>query len=171
MPVRSYQSVNGKIRGETQGGNLPLRTTYFHDALGSVIATANNYGVAKNAVRYADWGALNFQNSGWGALRFGRVGASGYRSLGPANTDVYVRARHYSGTEARWTSVDHPHEQLARDTPYSYASSNPVRYTDPSGSTPTYDPPWLNGPIGTKAKNCLASALRKQRYCKGLSGQ
>src|SRR5487761_2037597 len=101
MPVRSYQSVNGKIRGETQGGNLPLRTTYFHDALGSVIATVNNYGVAKNAVRYADWGAQNYQNSGWGAPRFGWIGIWGYRSLGPTFTDVYVRARHYSSTQGR----------------------------------------------------------------------
>ena len=48
-----------------------MRTTYFHDALGNVVATANQDGVAKNAVRYSDWGAINYQNSGRGALRFG----------------------------------------------------------------------------------------------------
>jgi RHS repeat-associated protein len=58
------------------------------------------------------------------------VGTQGYRVTNRVHSDYYVRARHYSNVEGRWTSTDPtwPDESL-----YAYASASPISQTDPEG--------------------------------------
>jgi len=44
-----YHTVNGKLIGETSGGQ---RTSYLTDALGSLTATADSSGSVGNTCRY-----------------------------------------------------------------------------------------------------------------------
>ncbi|MBD3177880.1 MAG: hypothetical protein GF320_22125, partial [Armatimonadia bacterium] len=77
---------------------------------------------------------------------------------------LYVRARHYQPTTARWLSVDSVEEEPR----YVYVSGHPADRIDPSGEGPNDRPPWgflgkcdrpgplpcddKTGPVGTK--NC-----------------
>ena len=54
MPTTYYNTVNGRIQGETTAG---VATTYMTDALGSVTGTIQN-GAVVNTYRYNPYGSL-----------------------------------------------------------------------------------------------------------------
>src|SRR5207302_3743612 len=61
----------------------------------------------------------------------------------PETKLIYLRARYYDPTTGRFLQADPAAPDLT-DTQslnqYSYARNNPLRYTDPTGQTPTGDP-------------------------------
>ena len=58
----------------------------------------------------------------------------------------YVRVRHFDAVLGRWTSQDPLGYSGSKRNLYEYASSCPLRYTDPSGELQTT--PWLVGVCG-----------------------
>src|SRR5438034_1098879 len=104
MAVTNYYSIDGKILGEkTTGGS---RVDYLTDALGSVTATLNQSAQVINTYRYKPFGA-QLAKTGVGAdPSFLWVGTQGYRKTSRKFSDFYVRARHYSSEEGRWTTKD-----------------------------------------------------------------
>ena len=82
------------------------------DALGSVVRTESQYGGAN--FRYTAYGKLMKTTPGYTNYGFGWVGSLGYRQTNLTHSEQYVRARHYSSTESRWTT------QAAITSPDSY---------------------------------------------------
>ncbi len=123
--TKSYYSIDEVIIGEAGGGT---RTGYLPDALGSVTATVDETGTITNTYRYKPYGG-QLSKTGVGAdPKFQWIGQWGYRR----NTQTlnYVRARDYDVSLSSWISAD---PYWPRESPYLYASSNPVRWVDSSG--------------------------------------
>jgi len=130
MPVTNYLTVKGEIIGEATGG---VRTDYLTDALGSVTATVDQSASVVNTYRYKPYGELLAKTGSGSDPQFGWVGSAGYAGTGRKYAEVYVRARHYSSANARWTSKD-PIGQGGSDLNYyRYVENRPVGRTDPSG--------------------------------------
>ena len=131
MAVTNYYAVNAELLGEKTVGSS--RIDYLTDALGSVTATLNQSAQVVNTYRYKPYGT-QLAKTGTGAdPAFTWVGSQGYRQTSRKFADVYVRARHYSASTARWTTTD-PLRWFSDDaSAYAYANSNPLTYTDPSG--------------------------------------
>ena len=127
MGVTSYYAVNGEIIGEN-GPNG--RIDHQMDALGSVVGTMNSSGSAQKVYRYKPYGAV-LNDSGPGPEPLFRwVGTKGYRYSGRAQSDFYVRSRHYGSTAGGWNSVD---RMWPIEPPYTYALDNPTSAADPTG--------------------------------------
>jgi len=133
MPVTNYLTANGEIIGESTGG---VRTDYLTDALGSVTGTVDQSASVVNTYRYKPYGELLAKTGTGSDPVFGWVGSAGYAQTGRKYAEVYVRARHYSSTNARWTSKD-PIGQGGGDLNfYRYVGNRPVGRTDSSGLKP-----------------------------------
>jgi RHS repeat-associated protein len=128
MAVTNYDTVNGQLIGEIAVGATTTGTTYLADELGSVVATASS-GAIVNTYRYSPYGKLLTQSgTGFGPL-FGWLGAWGYRVCGHNLCEEYVRARAYSTTSARWTTLD----PLGIDgQQYVYGACSQVAFVDPA---------------------------------------
>jgi RHS repeat-associated protein len=126
MPVTNYYSAFGEIIGERKTGQS--RLDYVTDALGSVIATVDQTLTVKSTARYKPYGA-DLATTG-SQVAFGWVGAPGYRRTGRIHQDIYVRARHASTAEGRWTTVD---PLWAEELAYVYVGGNTTTLDDPSG--------------------------------------
>ena len=126
MAVTNYYTVNGEIIAEHTAGQS--RLDYVTDGIGSVIATVDQTLTVKSTARYKPYGAV-LSETGTQPM-YGWVGAPGYRRTSLPHTDIYVRARHLTSVEARWTSSD---RLWPRESAYGYGRSNPVTVTDPSG--------------------------------------
>lgn len=131
MPVTNYYTVDGEIIGEkTSGGS---RIDYLTDALGSVTATVNQSAQVVNTYRYKPYGK-QLSKSGVGAdPKFQWVGTQGYRQTGRSYSDVYVRARHYDTSTARWTTKDPIGMDAGYSEDYIYCLQNPLNRIDASG--------------------------------------
>jgi len=131
MAVTNYYAVNGELLGEKTVGNS--RLDYLTDALGSVTATLNQSAQVVNTYRYKPYGT-QLAKTGTGVdPAYTWVGTQGYRQTGRKFADVYVRARHYSSANGRWTTTD-PLRWFSDDaSAYAYAASNPSSYSDPTG--------------------------------------
>ena len=102
------------------------------DALGSVTATLNQSAQVINTYRYKPFGA-QLAKTGVGAdPSFLWVGTQGYRKTSRKFSDFYVRARHYSSAEGRWTTRD-PIGEAGGINLYGFVGNNPVSYVDPLG--------------------------------------
>ena len=145
MPVTNYYSANGVIIAEHTTGQS--RLDYVTDALGSVIATIDQTLTVKSTARYKPYGATLAQTGT--QPMYGWVGAPGYRRTGLPHTDAYVRKRHLSTPDGRWSSVDliWPSERA-----YECGRSSPSTYSDPLGLAPTAI---LGVPVQVQANNCL----------------
>jgi len=140
MAVTNYYAVNAELVGEKTVGSS--RIDYLTDALGSVTATLNQSAQVVNTYRYKPYGAQLAKTGTAADPAFTWVGAQGYRQTGRKYSDVYVRARHYSSSTARWTTKVRLEDQLEGEHPYGYAFNNPITYTDPSGDVPALPGLW-----------------------------
>ncbi len=99
MTTISYHTVNGSIRST---GVASVTTAVLTDALGSTTRTESIYGGAN--FRYTPYGVQIKSTPGYLTPYFGWGGSLGYRETNVKHIEQYVRARHYSQIEARWTS-------------------------------------------------------------------
>jgi len=129
VPTTTYDSVDGELIGQTAGG---VTTTFLADELGSIVATAQNQALA-NQYRYTPFGAITARTGGASDPRFLWNGRSGYADLSRHGSRYYVRARHYSDSNAVWTSRDPSWPATAA---YGYCDGEPVSVVDPNGRTP-----------------------------------
>jgi RHS repeat-associated protein len=102
---------------------------YLNDALGSVVGTLSDVGALDNTYHYTPYGGPLGADPGPTRL-FAWNGCSGYLSERRNRSSHYVRARHYSNTEARWTTSD---LLWPVESAYNYSFQNPINNTDPSG--------------------------------------
>jgi len=151
MSFKRYYAVNGQLLGQ-ELANGSQRVDFLTDALGSVTATVDQTGTAQDSYRYTPYGQT-LSTSGTGTVPdFRWVGTQGYRwCQGNNNSDYYVRARHYTSLQGRWTSVD---PRWPSQSPYSYVKGSVTLWTDLTGEVP-------NGPL--KCKNCY-----KEGDCDGV---
>ncbi|MBI5706365.1 MAG: hypothetical protein HZC36_05185 [Armatimonadetes bacterium] len=102
------------------------------DALGSVVGTSNKDNTVNRRYQYKPYGT-RLSASGTGSdPRFQWVGSPGYRTTDRSHSSHYVRARHYSQEEGRWTTVD-PLLPIRIITPYIYGSGDPTNNVDHEG--------------------------------------
>jgi RHS repeat-associated protein len=116
----------GLLLSETRG-----TTTYTHhyDALGSTTALTDDAGNVTDTYLYDAWG-LVVRRTGTLPTPYQWVGRQGY--LFDLSTErYYIRARVFSPTIARWTSMD-PLASPPRTMRQIYAI-NPLTFVDPSG--------------------------------------
>ena len=102
MPVTNYYSANGVMIAEHTTGQS--RLDYVNDALGSVISTVDQTLTVKSTAKYKPYGAV-LSETGTQPM-YGWVGSPGYRRTGLPHSDIYVRKRHPSTVDGRWTTVD-----------------------------------------------------------------
>jgi RHS repeat-associated protein len=124
MAVTNYHTVNGEIVGETTSG---VRTDYLVDALGSVTGTVNQSAQVLNTYRYKPYGALLAKTGTAADPKSQWVGTLGYRATSRAQSDYYIRARHYGSAPGRWTTMDRLWPILPA---YQYAESSPAVSVD-----------------------------------------
>ena len=120
---QQYGGVISQRRGTTT-------STYHSDALGSTRALTDSSGNVTDTYLHDAWGNL-VASTGTTTNPFKWVGKYGYYtddSTGP----VYVRARMYEPTVARWMSVD-PLRFVDGSNYYLYAINRPVFLTDANG--------------------------------------
>ena len=123
----SYHTIDGEISSvayEPYTRSVAMLT----DALGSVVRTQDDYGGAD--FRYYAYGGLIKATPGYLTPCIGWVGSLGYRETNLNHAEQYIRARHYSTTEARWTTKDPIWPQQRK---YTYLSGRASTYTDSSG--------------------------------------
>ena len=131
MAVTNYYSVDSDILGEKTTASS--RIDYLTDALGSVTATLNQSAQVVNTYRYKPYGAQLAKTGTAADPAFTWVGAQGYRQTGRKYSDVYVRARHYDTTTARWNTKDPIGFNGGDWNLYRYVANNPISGVDPSG--------------------------------------
>ena len=162
MPVTNYLTVNGEIIGETTGG---VRTDYLTDALGSVTATIDQSASVVNTYRYKPYGELLAKTGAGSDPVFGWLGSQGYVQTGRKYAEQYVRARHYSSTNGRWTSKD-PSGQNGGEKVNIYCAIDSLPLRRISG---------LISPVGGLARNpmekikILKHYAEWNRQCGGVS--
>jgi|GEM_PF-4850278 len=127
----SYHTINGRI-----SSGACTTTSKFEcgwDALGSVVRTTQYNSPNGSSRRYAAYGTPLQQYNYYSDFRMGWVGSFGYRRTVNPHAEQYVRARHYSYTDARWTTREPlwPNERS-----HGYCHGDPITETDPSGHFP-----------------------------------
>src|SRR5277367_4808495 len=101
LSVTNYYSVRGEIIGEHTTGQT--RLDYVTDALGSVISTIDQIPNVNSTARFKPYGA-DLSTTGTTPF-YGWVGSIGhYRRTGRPYSEFYIRARHDSVTDGRWTA-------------------------------------------------------------------
>ena len=124
----NFITSHGMIWGEIS--DTGVTRSYGHDALGSVTETFVN-GALDNTYRYKPYGGLLTKTGTSPDPSFLWNGGSGYRATVLANSDYYVRHRHYSGTSCSWNSTD---SFWPSEPPFAYVRGNPTSNNDPSGN-------------------------------------
>ncbi len=123
--------VYGSLVSQQRSG----QTSYFHfDALGSTRLLTNDLQLATDTYTYDAWGnEISSMGSTVNSYRW--VGQSGYQ-YDISTLCIYVRARIFVPTTARWLSAD-PLFVFAAEGVYTYTDERPTYTTDPSGLMPT----------------------------------
>ncbi|MDI9640040.1 hypothetical protein QM565_30490 [Geitlerinema splendidum] len=142
MAVTNYLSVDGQVYGHSVDGD-PSKTTYYTlDALGSVVATTDNKGNVLNTYEYKPFSGEVLQKTGSAPdPRFMWNGSHGYRTTNLPQKQFlthYVRARHYQGMTAAWTSVD---PLWPQEPAYGYVRNMVTTAFDYFGMYQTVAPP------------------------------
>jgi RHS repeat-associated protein len=102
-------------------------TSYLHgDQIGSTRAVTDAAGAVTETYDYDPYGNPS-SSTGDGTTRFRFAGEYSDRDSGL----IYLRARYYEPSTGQFLTRD-PLEDSTR-TPYGYAGSNPLLYTDPTG--------------------------------------
>ena len=125
MPVTNFDTVNGRIISEYTGS---VQLDYITDALGSVTGVCDQTGALVGSARYKPYGSTLSQSGTEASVSW--VGSKGYRPTGLAHSEFYIRRRHDSDLDGRWTTVDPLWPDMGA---YVYADSRPTVSTDPSG--------------------------------------
>ena len=149
MGTTYYYTVNDEIIGEHTFGQS--RLDYVTDALGSVISTVDQTLSVQSTARYKPYGAILSETGN--QPRYGYVGSPGYRATGVPHSELYVRLRHVSTTEARWTTPDPIWPwQLC----YAYVRSMPTSIVDPWGDSPPGRHITVHSPPGDRLKSAIS---------------
>jgi RHS repeat-associated protein len=138
---RQYGGVISQRRGTTSH-------YHHHDALGSTRFLTDSSGNVTDTYLNDAWGN-NVASTGTTVNPFKWVGKYGYYT-DDSTGQVYVRARMYQPTIARWCSVD-PQGFIDGPNVFVYSNSIPTLRTDPSGESPGFMCPLTCGgtEIGT----------------------
>jgi len=125
----SVMTMNGRIVSETRNG---VRHFHAHDQLGNTIALYDDSGTKTDSYTYWPYGEVRtrtgttvnpYQYSGaWGCYR-------------DSTGRTYMQARTLRHDLTRWVSVD---RRWPRQKRYTYVSSMPTRFIDPSGNRPQF---------------------------------
>ena len=144
----SYDHEPG-LYGNLLSQNRNGVTSYYHyDGRGDTVALTDDSGNVTDTKEYDAWGNV-IASTGSTVTPYQFGGRQGYQT---GNTGVYIWARMYQPTIARWSSVD-PLLPKNLETPFVfvYVKNSPVWLMDPSGliedKYPWYvDPNILNKP-------------------------
>jgi len=154
MAVTNYDTLNGRIRGQSSAG---ARTDFLTDALGSVTATVDPAAAVVNTYRNKAYGVQLAKTGAGVDPKFLWAGDTGSRNTGLGGSDFYNRARHYGAGHATWTSplkslvmVDNGNTEFT----YSYAYQNPTTFIDPNGLKPVKPSPQKGSGMGSNFGNC-----------------
>lgn len=116
----------------------PAAEYFLGDALGSVRQMADANGEITFARGYDPYGVVTY-TTGASQTEFGFTGEQ-YGEYGDSTQLLYLRARHYSPADGRFTSRDTWAGDYQNPLSYNkwlYAYSNPVKYIDPTGLFPS----------------------------------
>jgi RHS repeat-associated protein len=102
-------------------------TYLHHDQLGSIRVLTNSSGAVSGTYRYGPNGAVWSHTGTAGSM----MGFAGQPKMHTENQLIYLRARTYDPVTAQFLSRD-PVTAVTGE-PYSYASDNPINFTDPAG--------------------------------------
>ena len=124
----SYDHEPG-LYGNLLSQNRNGVTSYYHyDGRGDTVALTDDSGNVTDTKEYNAWGnVIASTGSTVSPYQFG--GRNGYQT---GNAGIYVRARIYQPTVARWASVD-PLFLEAGPNVYEFVESSPLGNRDPSG--------------------------------------
>ena len=100
----SYHTINGRIRSGACTTTSKFECRW--DALGSVVRTTQYNSPNGSSRRYAAYGTPLQKYNYYSDFRMGWVGSFGYRRTVNPHAEQYIRARHYSYTDARWITKD-----------------------------------------------------------------
>ena len=117
----------GQVIAQERNGEVRY---YNFDGEGSTRELTDENGDVTDTYTYSAFGE-EVERSGTTVNPFGYKGALGYYTSGETN-DIYVRARLYHPTVARWRSRD-PLGFVAGTDVYLYVQGDPVNLSDPSG--------------------------------------
>jgi RHS repeat-associated protein len=110
------------------------------DHLGSISVVVNASGVAQSTQLYKPWGESRYSSSA-SPTKYLYTGQMKEGALGGVEGLYYYGARYYDPSLGRWSQPDSiisdQHNPQDWDR-YVYSRNNPVKYTDPSGHSPTW---------------------------------
>ncbi|MDI9640034.1 hypothetical protein QM565_30460 [Geitlerinema splendidum] len=137
VAVTNYLSIDSQAYGHSVAGD-PSKTTYYTlDALGSVVATTDNKGNILNTYEYKPFSGEVLQKTGSAPdPRFMWNGSHGYRTTNLPQQQFlthYVRARHYQGMTAAWTTQD---PLWPQEPAYRYVENMVTKSVDYWGTRP-----------------------------------
>jgi RHS repeat-associated protein len=143
-----YYTLNGDVIADEKVGQAPFY--YLGDGGGSVAATVNSFGGIDSTFTYTPYGAvLNSQGSSAAPMFLWR-GLRGYRVQARANSNRYIRMRHYDTVSGRWSTSD---PLVPYQSRYAYVSGNPTSRSDPSGLLCPAGPSGVFDPAGAQLGN------------------
>ena len=144
---QQYGGVISQRRGTTT-------STYHADALGSTRFLTDSSGNVTDTYLNDAWGN-SVASTGTTVNAFKWVGKYGYYTDNSTG-QVYVRARMYQPTVARWCSPD-PHAARELDALFNYSDNCPARNRDPSGLFCCNPDIPTGGAVATPEKFCSTS--------------
>ncbi|MHB8638024.1 MAG: hypothetical protein ACYC96_16315 [Fimbriimonadaceae bacterium] len=124
----SYDSAGGELYGASTNG---VATTYMTNALGSTIGTITSAGV-RNRYTYSPYGLLTSKTGADPDPRFLWNAESGSRATTRQHAENYNQRRHYSSSDAGWTSRD---LLWPLQRPYGFVKARPTTLIEPFGLT------------------------------------
>jgi RHS repeat-associated protein len=128
---------------------------FLFDALGSTDRLTDSTGDTTDNYTYEAYGEV-VASTGTTENPYRYVGKLGYYDNGDGS--LYVRARHYQPTTARWLSVD----PIPTEPRYVYVGTRPTHWADPSGQKM---PPGLTCPPGKGGVRARPVASCRPRSC------
>jgi RHS repeat-associated protein len=129
-------------------------TVYHHfDAIASTRQLTNAAGATTDTMVYDAWGIV-VTRTGTTAIAFRWIGEVQYY-VDLEVGKIYVRARVYDGSAARWTVID-PIQHSDGTSKYAYVLNNPTAHRDPSGrNRPTFE-----NTCSADDQKCIQDALK-----------
>gem|GEM_PF-6368872 len=130
IPVYVYGSEGVHAQQTRTASSAAIHYTLL-DALGSIRALVTPSGAVVRTIHYDAWGTVR-HTTGTVATRLGYTG----EWMGLVDGTVYLRARHYQPAIGRFLQRDSfpgiPSSPQSLHK-YTYAHTNPLKHTDPSG--------------------------------------
>lgn len=126
----SFHSIGGLLEAERTTGLTGH--DYVADAVGSIAATFSPVDSSQvYAAWYSSYGSVeDVLVFGTSAPAFRWLGAAGYRPTSCEHSEYFVRSRHYSSTDQRWTSTDRMIDLFVASAYVGASARNPLVYAD-----------------------------------------